>query len=121
MSTAGTAIIESISGRSPNGVPSRLRKPEPSQRLEKIRQLAGSLLDQAESLERENGLAEAIARADNLDVKSGIDLFDEVRRFEIKLIQIALAETSGNQARAAQLLGLGTTTLNYKIKSFQLA
>ena len=38
-------------------------------------------------------------------------------RFEMKLIARALELTNGNQARAARLLGLGTTTLNYKIKS----
>lgn len=120
MSTARAAIIESISKRRLNDLPSKLRKTGPSERLEQIREIAEVLLDQAESLERENVLAEASAKPDSLDIKSGIDLFDEVRRFEIKLIKLALDETSGNQAQAARLLGLGTTTLNYKIKSYQL-
>jgi DNA-binding protein Fis len=42
-----------------------------------------------------------------------------VRRFEIKLIGRAL-NVRGNVARAARLLGLGTTTLNYKIKAYQM-
>jgi len=36
------------------------------------------------------------------------------------LISRALEVTGGNQARAAKLLGLGTTTLNYKIKAYEI-
>jgi DNA-binding protein Fis len=57
---------------------------------------------------------------ENLSLKSRVDFFEEVRRFEIKLIGRALELSGGNQARAARLLGLGTTTLNYKIKAYQM-
>mgnify|MGYP003297424835 CR=1 FL=1 len=82
--------------------------------------MAGALLEESESLEREHALAEASAVPDSLDIKSGIDFFEEVRRFEIQLITHALKYSGGNQARAARLLGLGTTTLNYKIKAYEL-
>ena len=52
---------------------------------------------------------------------SGVDFFEEVKRFETRLIGRALELTGGNQARAARMLGLGTTTLNYKIKQYELA
>ena len=39
---------------------------------------------------------------------------------EMRLIRRALELTNGNQARAARILGLGTTTLNYKIKAYEL-
>jgi DNA-binding NtrC family response regulator len=52
------------------------------------------------------------------DIQSGIDLQEEVRRFEIKLIKLALQETDGRQVRAANLLGIKMTTLNEKIKRY---
>ena len=41
-------------------------------------------------------------------------------RFETHLIKMALAETGGNQAKAARLLGIKATTLNSKIKLFKI-
>ena len=119
MSTANAAILESMSKPSLRGLPSR--KAVAAERLEKIRQLAGELLDQAESLDHENALAETSAAVENLNLKAGVDFFDEVRRFEVRLITRAMELTGGNQSRAAKLLGLGTTTLNYKIKSYEIA
>jgi len=119
MSTAKAAIVESISKRRLRGLPSRLRKAPPAQRLENIREMAGALLAEAESLERDNALAEVSAAPDNLNIQSGIDFFEEVQRFEIRLITLALQCSKGNQAHAARLLGLGTTTLNYKIKAMR--
>jgi len=118
MSTA-KAVVESISGRRLVGLPSRNEAAAP-QRLERIREMATVLLDEAASLERENALAEASAAPNKLDLKSGIDFFEEVRRFEMRLISRALELTGGNQARAARMLGLGTTTLNYKIKAYEM-
>lgn len=120
MSTAKAAIVESISKRSLRGLPSHPRKAAPAQRLEKIRDMASALLEEAESLDHENALAETSAAVDNLNLRSGVDFFDEVRRFEMRLIGRALELSGGNQARAARILGLGTTTLNYKIKSYEI-
>jgi DNA-binding NtrC family response regulator len=120
MGTAKAAVIESISRRHLRVLPSRQRKAQPSQRLEKIREMASALAEQAESLDREQALAEVSATLHTLDIKSGIDFFKEVRRFETQLITLALKHSGGNQARAARLLGLGTTTLNYKIKAYEL-
>ena len=117
MSTA-KAVVESISGRRLVGL--RSRNEAPSQRLERIREMATLLLDEAASLERETALAEASAVPNKLDLNSGIDFFEEVRRFEMRLISRALELTGGNQARAARMLGLGTTTLNYKIKAYEM-
>ena len=49
MSTAKAAIVESISKRRLLALPSR--KASPAARLEKIKELAGNLLDEAESLD----------------------------------------------------------------------
>ncbi len=120
MSTAKAEIVESISKRRLSGLPSRARKTAPADRLEKIRDMASALLEEAESLDHENALADASSAVANLNVRSGVDFFEEVRRFEMRLIGRALELTGGNQARAARILGLGTTTLNYKIKSYEL-
>jgi DNA-binding protein Fis len=118
MSTARAAVVESISKRNLRGLPSR--KPALA-RLEKIRELAQSLLEEADSIDREKALTEVSTAANQLDFKSGIDFFAEVQKFEIQLIELALKYSEGNQARAARLLGLGATTLNYKMKIYQLA
>lgn len=54
------------------------------------------------------------------DVGKGIDFYDEVRNFEISLIEQALRKTQGCQVRAAALLRLKTTTLNTKIKNYAI-
>jgi DNA-binding NtrC family response regulator len=120
MSTAKAEIVESISKGRLRSLPTRERKAAPAARLEKIRDMASALLQEAESLNHENSLAEAAAAVANLNVRSGVDFFEEVRRFEISLIGRALELTGGNQARAARILGLGTTTLNYKIKAYEM-
>jgi DNA-binding NtrC family response regulator len=85
-----------------------------------MRDLASELLEQSEALEHEGELAEASATIAELSTSSAIDFFEEVRRFEVRLIKRALELAGGNQARAAQLLGLRTTTLNYKVKTYGL-
>ena len=55
-----------------------------------------------------------------LRVEQGINLYEEVSRFECELIRCALAHTGGNQVRAARLLGLKTTTLHNKIKHYRI-
>jgi transcriptional regulator with GAF, ATPase, and Fis domain len=55
-----------------------------------------------------------------IDVGRGINFYDEVRRFEIDLIRRALDQTGGHQSRAARLLGMNPTTLNSKIKTYNI-
>lgn len=54
------------------------------------------------------------------NLKQGIDFYAEVERFEITLIQFALVQAKGSQRNAARLLGLKPTTLNSKIKGYNL-
>jgi transcriptional regulator with GAF, ATPase, and Fis domain len=44
------------------------------------------------------------------------NFFEIVEEYERKLIGEALAQTNGNQARAARMLGLKPTTLNSQIQ-----
>lgn len=50
-----------------------------------------------------------------------INFYEEVRRFEIELIQSALRRTNGVQTEAAALLGLKPSTLHAKIKLYQMS
>lgn len=56
----------------------------------------------------------------NIDMGRGVNFYDEVKRFEIDLIRRALDQTGGHQSRAARLLGLNATTLNSKIKTYNI-
>lgn len=56
----------------------------------------------------------------DIDLARGVNFYDEVKRFEIDLIRRALDQTGGHQSRAARLLGLNATTLNSKIKTYNL-
>ena len=75
-----------------------------------LKQLALKLLLEAQSLNE----------VTRLDVRSGIDFYEEVKRFEVDLIQRALSFTGGNQVRAARLLKMKVTTLNSKIKHYNI-
>jgi DNA-binding NtrC family response regulator len=64
-----------------------------------------------------SGSSEAVGE---MDLTRGISFYDEVSRFEIELIRRALEFTSGHQSRAAKLLGMNNTTLNSKIKVYNI-
>lgn len=80
-------------------------------RTKQLKNLALSLLMEVQSL----------SEVPTLDIKNGIDFYEEVSRFEIDLIQRALAHTGGNQVRAARLLNMKVTTLNSKIKHYNIS
>lgn len=73
-----------------------------------LKHLALKLLQEAQSLND----------TPSLDMRNGIDFYEEVQRFEVDLIQRALSLTHGNQKRAARLLKLKATTLNSKVKHY---
>jgi DNA-binding NtrC family response regulator len=55
------------------------------------------------------------------DANQSIDLYEELRQYEINLIQWALRQARGKQKIAARLLGIRPTTLNNKIKHYNIA
>ena len=65
-------------------------------------------------------VASSEGTSSGIDIARGINFYDEVKRFEIDLIRRALDQTGGHQSRAARLLGLNATTLNSKIKSYNI-
>ena len=56
----------------------------------------------------------------SIDIARGVNFYEAVKKFEIDLIQRALDQTGGHQSRAARLLGLNATTLNSKIKTYNI-
>ena len=76
-----------------------------------IKALAAALLSELDSL---NGSDEILTG------NAGFNLNERVREFEMKLIKTALIKADGNQRRAARLLGVPTSTLNNKIKAYNI-
>ena len=89
-------------------------------RVRRLVDLASALMREAQVLARDKTFADESAKLQSIDVSNGIDFYGEVERFETALIKLALDQTAGNQARAAQLLGLRPTTLNSKIKLYSI-
>ena len=77
--------------------------------VQAVWELINALLNQVEMLQNESKQRD--------DVPC-LNLREEVRRFEIKLIQRALTRTRGSQVQAAKCLGLNATTLNAKLKRY---
>ncbi len=67
-----------------------------------------------------DGGADSADVAASLDISRGISFYDEVSRFEVELIRRALEITGGHQSKAAKLLGMNNTTLNSKIKVYNI-
>ena len=89
-------------------------------RLRRLVDLAAALMMETQTLERDKAFADESAQLQSFDLGKGIDFYNEVQRFETALIKLALEQAEGNQARAARLLGLRATTLNSKIKLFDI-
>jgi DNA-binding NtrC family response regulator len=79
-------------------------------RLEVLRVLSASIVEEVESLRR----------ARNLGRLGNIDLAEELHHFEIDLIKCALLRAGGNQRKAARLLNIKATTLYAKIKRYNI-
>ncbi len=65
-------------------------------------------------------IAETEGASSEIDLAHGVNFYEEVKKFEIDLIRRALEQTGGHQSRAARLLGLNATTLNSKIKGYNI-
>lgn len=79
-------------------------------KIEILREATLALLDEVKSL----------GSIRKVEIENGINFDDEVKSFEILLIERALEKTGGSQLRAAQLLNLKHTTLNAKIKRYDI-
>ena len=85
------------------------------EQLESIKSVTNLLLRKIEALE--NALPDVSLQP----FRKGANLDEIVNLFEKSLIKNALKETNWNQKRAAQMLGVKPTTLNAKIKRYQIS
>lgn len=79
-------------------------------KIEVLREVTVALLDEVKSL----------GSMRKVEIQNGINFDEEVKNFEISLIERALEQTGGSQLRAARLLNLKHTTLNAKIKRYDI-
>ena len=123
MSLEYAVAIEPVERQSlkaiPPATPAHLRLAElpVRDRVQRLVELAFSLLKETETLARDNAFTETSGQLKSLDLDEGIDFNEEVKQFEIGLITLALSHVGGTQAKAARLLRIKPTTLNSKIKS----
>ena len=75
-----------------------------------LKRLATLIINEVKNIEEE----------DNIPLGKGFKLDEYVQKFEINIIRYALEITNDNQAAAAKLLGVKTSTLNSKIKRFKI-
>jgi DNA-binding protein Fis len=110
---AGEPRSSSMNGSNGNnGLGSRLMLHDNTvpARMEMLKNVALNLLKEVQVL----------STLETADIVRGIQFYDEVERFERELITRALELTGGHQVRAARLLGLKVTTLNSKVKRYQI-
>lgn len=97
----------------------RINQPEEppvGDRIQILKDVALALSTAAEVLQD----AEMMNSPAKIDMAHGIDFYEEVRRFEVELIQRALKQTGGNQKSAARKLGIKSTTLHAMIKRYDI-
>jgi len=87
-------------------------------RVQHLADLAHTLLREAETLASDKTFTEESNKLRSLNIAEGVDFYDEVMRFEVNLIKLALERSGRNQAAAARLLHIKPTTLNFKIKLY---
>ena len=125
MTAERAEAIRSIKDRRPPKQFTR-RAPRPIEiakqsRVGRLVDLTNELLREIESLALDQASTDETGRVQTRLLTDGIDLSQEVKRFEINLIKLALNQTRGNQARAARLLNIKPTTLHAKIKVYGIA
>lgn len=83
-------------------------------RIEALKTLAKLLLHEVETLEEISPPA-----TDQLK-ENDVDFSHKIQRYEADLICNALRAVNGNQRKAAKMLGIKNSTLNAKIKRYEI-
>ena len=84
-------------------------------RLKLLKDLACTIIKDFQAFNTASG------PAPDFELEHGFNFYDEVRRFEIQLIVYALNKSDGQQRQAARLLGLKASTLNAKLKLYNIS
>ena len=79
-------------------------------KLDTLREITASLLEEVKSL----------GSPKKVEFQDKINFDEEVKRFEIYLIERALSRTGGSQLKAARILNLKHTTLHSKIRRYHI-
>jgi DNA-binding NtrC family response regulator len=82
-----------------------------SEKLTVMKEIALVLIEQIE----------ALGYVRSVNISRGINLHEEMRMFEVHLVQSALERTGGHQTKAAKLLGINLTTLHNKLKRLNIS
>ncbi len=96
--------------------PLRIAEATERKGVQRLIALSQTMMCEAERLAGQAAFNAESHRLDEINLSEGIDFFQEIKRFEVNLIKLALAYTGGHQAKAAKLLNLKPTTLNSKLK-----
>lgn len=83
--------------------------------LEALKSLSLLLVREIDSLKGKQAVLEK-----KIEEEQSINLAHEMQQFEIDMIRCALIRSMGRQNKAAHLLGMKTTTLNEKIKRYNI-
>jgi DNA-binding NtrC family response regulator len=89
-----------------------------AQSIRRMRLLMANLFSEVESLVC--GGSKSTDQSGPIETRDSINLYEEIKRFEIALIKSALHRTGGQQVRAAVLLNLNSSTLNAKIRQYNI-
>lgn len=81
------------------------------QKLKVMKEIALALVEEIE----------ALGYVRSVNISRGINLHEEMRVFEIHLVQSAFERTGRHQTRAAKLLGINLTTLHNKLKRLNIS
>jgi DNA-binding NtrC family response regulator len=86
--------------------------------IRRMRLLMANLISEVESLVC--GGSKSTDQSGPIETGDSINLYEEIKRFEIALIKSALHRTGGQQVRAAVLLNLNLSTLTAKIRQYNI-
>ena len=92
----------------------RSKRAADNEQIESIKSITNLLLRKIEALEKNASAMSAES------LTKGLNLYDVMTSFEKNLIRDALRAANWSQKRAAQLLGVKVTTLNAKIKRYDI-
>ena len=82
------------------------------QKIDALQELACTLVKEVQAMRD----IYKLGSSHHSPVSGSVNFYEEVERFEIYLIKRALEQTGGHQQRAAQLLGIGRSTINALMK-----
>ena len=92
----------------------RSKKTRGNEQIESIKSITNLLLRKIEALEKD------APKTSIEPLTKGSNLYDVITSFEKNLIRDALRAANWSQKRAAQILGIKATTLNAKMKRYEI-